>query len=165
MPKKEKKKINLLNLKFEKKKKEKEILEKRVLEEEELSKDIKFRDFIAPSIDSLEILPKNKSNSFKIMEKEENEFEKKDFTSSAPKDYNFFSSREERKQEIFSKPLEPTRVNFVDIGRDFRIFQREFLEREPLPFSSEEIGKTKDYVLERVDFTEVGREKRYKLMK
>ncbi len=165
MSKREKKKINLLNLNFKKKKKEKEILEKKVLDEEEVNRDIKFRDFIVPSIDSLESLPKNKSNPLRIIEKEKNEFEKQDFTSSASKEYNFFSQREEKKQEIFSKPIEPTRVSFVDIGRDFRIFQKEFLEKEALPFSSEEIGKRKDYVLERVDFTEVGREKRYKLMK
>jgi hypothetical protein len=165
MPKREKKKINLLNLNVKKKKKEKEILEKRVLDEEDVNSDINFREFIAPSIGSLESLPKNKSNSFRIMEKEESKFEKQDFTPSDSKEYNFFSPREEKKQEIFSKPAEPKRVNFVDMGRDFRIFQREFLEKETLPFSSEEIGKSKDYFLERVDFTEVGREKRYKLMK
>jgi hypothetical protein len=144
--------------------------------------DLKFLEFLTPSINSTENLASRKSRSVKPIErneevlsfipKEEEKKEKKEIDYSLQinsKDYKPFSPREEKKQNILTKSFQPQRVDFNETGRDTRMQLREvfFQENEMNRLASSRRGSEEErkYNVDRVDLTEIGREKRYKLMK
>jgi hypothetical protein len=148
--------------------------------EEEIN-NLKFLEFLTPSIEPSENFQNRKSRNIKTLEqnpevfsfstKEKSKEEKKAgnyFLQKESKDYEPFSSREEKKQGELIKLFQPTRVDFREVGRDTKMQPRNFFSpnenfiRASSPRKREEERK---YNVERVDFTEIGREKRYKLMK
>lgn len=139
---------------------------------------LKFLEFLTPSINSTEILTSRKPRSVKSIEQNEEvllfiprEEGKKENGYSLQidsKNYKQFFSREEKKQEESIKLFQPTRVDFREVGRDTKIQPRNFFSQNEdfiRASSSRRSEEEKKYNIDRVDFTEIGREKRYKLMK
>jgi hypothetical protein len=140
----------------------------------------KFIEFLTPSLESVETLASKKSRAIKSIEQDEEillsetqdkkkEENKENYVSRAsPKEYNLLPPIRERNPEVQAISLQPQRVNFQEVGRTIRTPQMEFFAQDNEMMRIASRGKNeeeKNYSIERVDFTEIGREKRYKLMK
>ncbi|MFH1365388.1 MAG: hypothetical protein ABIH28_02280 [archaeon] len=146
---------------------------------EEKTDSSRFFEFLNPSTEPIETLANKKPRSAKSIEQDEDilsfapkeddkKREEKDYFTKSLREYDLSSPREEKKQDISTKPFQPNRVDFREVGREIRMQPREVFtpSNEMIRMSSSRKSvEERDYNIERVDFTEVGREKRYKLMK
>jgi hypothetical protein len=142
----------------------------------------KFIEFLGVSTEPIETLASKKPRNTKSIEQDEEvlsftpkqeekkkENGKEDYFARITKDYDLVSPREEKRQDISTKSFQPQRVNIQEMGREMRTPLRETfvpndgMNRLASPGRSND-GE-KNYEIERVDFNDVGREKRYKLMK
>jgi len=163
--------------------KKKEVEKKSDSIEEEIN-NLKFVEFLTPSTESIGSLASRKPKPVKRIENDEDVLffapkeetssnfgkskEKKEYFANSLREYDLISPREEKKQDISSISVIPKRVDFMEVGRDVRMQPREIFIPRKETFgmdSSNERREEKKYNIERVDFTEIGREKRYKLMK
>jgi hypothetical protein len=160
----------------------KEPLEEKIENSGEEINNQKFLEFLSVSTDPIETFASKKPRNAKPIEQDreilsvniqennqdKEKKEKTDYFARAPSDYNLVSPREEKKQTLSIKTFEPQKVNIQEMGREMQNPLRDvFIPESGInrqTFSKRE-GIEKDYTPERVDFTEVGREKRYKLMK
>jgi hypothetical protein len=154
----------------------------KIIESEDKADNQKFLEFLSVSTKPIETLASKKPRNARPIEedeeilsvntREENKDEKKketDYFAKTSRDYNLVSPREEKKQDISMRSFQPQRVNISEMGREMRTPLRETFipqnEMNRLASPGRGDREEKKYDVERVDFTEVGREKRYKLMK
>lgn len=142
----------------------------------------KFIEFLAPSVESVETPAGRKpARIAKPIEQDEeilnfaqkpdekkNEDTKGYIIRESSKDYESFPARREEREANPGLAFKPQRVDFHEVGRTIRAPQREFFvqDNEMIRIASQGRNEEeKNYSFERVDLNEVGKEKRYKLMK